>query len=63
MKWLNEGVSLQHESGNQAFKILLQEAGQQRNLLLEATRKIRLLSCSEKYARNIQLLRTIPGIG
>lgn len=63
MKWLNEGVSLQNESGNQAFKILLQEAGQQRKLLLEVTRKIRLLSWDEKYSNNIALLRTIPGIG
>jgi transposase len=63
MKWLNEGVSLQHESGNQVFKILLQEAGQQRKLLLEVTRKIRLLSYDEKYSNSIALLRTIPGIG
>src|SRR5665811_1768996 len=63
MKWLEEEVSLQHESGTQAFKILVQEAEQQRKLLLEVLRKIRLLSRSEKYERNIALLRTIPGIG
>jgi len=62
MKWLNE-VSLEHDSGTQTLRILVQEAEQQRKLLLEVLRKIRLLSCSEKYAKNIVLLRTIPGIG
>jgi transposase len=63
MKWLSEEVSLQNESGTQTLKILVQEADQQRKLLLEVLRKIRVLSCSEKYAKNIALLRTIPGIG
>ena len=63
MKWLEEEVSLQHESGTQALKILVQEAEQQRKLLLEVLKKIRLLSRSEKYAKNITLLRTIPGVG
>ena len=63
MKWLEEEVSLQHDSGTQALKILVQEAEQQRKLLLEVLKKIRLLSRSEKYAKNITLLRTIPGIG
>jgi transposase len=63
MKWLNEGVSLQHESGTKAFNILVQEAEQQRKLLLEVTRTIRVLSRSDKYATNITLLRKIPGVG
>ncbi len=63
MKWLEEEISLQHDSGTQALKILVQEAEQQRKLLLEVLKKIRLLSLSEKYAKNIALLRTIPGIG
>ncbi|MHB9141408.1 MAG: IS110 family RNA-guided transposase, partial [Paludibacter sp.] len=63
MKWLNQGVSLQHESGTQTLKILVQEAEQQRKLLLEVLRKIRVLSRSEKYATNMELLRTIPGVG
>lgn len=62
MKWLNQ-VSLQHESGTQTLKILVQEAEQQRKLLLEVLRKIRTLSRSEKYATNMELLRTIPGVG
>ena len=63
MKWLGEEISLEHDSGTQALKILVQEAEQQRKLLLEVLTKIRLLSRSEKYAKNIALLRTIPGIG
>lgn len=63
MTWLGEEVSLKHESGTQALKILVQEAEQQRKLLLEVLLKIRLLSRSEKYAQNIALLMTIPGIG
>lgn len=63
MKWLTQEVSLQHDSGNQTLKIMVQEAEQQRKLLLDVLRKVRLLSQSEKYAANIKLLRTVPGIG
>jgi len=63
MKWLSEEASLQHDSGTLALRILVQEAEQQRKLLFEVLRKIRLLSCSEKYERNVALFRTIPGIG
>ena len=63
MKWLNQGGALQHESGTQTLKILVQEAEQQRKLLLEVLRKIRVLSRSEKYATNMEFLRTIPGVG
>jgi transposase len=62
MKWLTQKVSLGHESGNQTLKILIQEAEQQRMLLLDVLRKIRVLARSEKYARNVALLCTIPGI-
>lgn len=62
MKWLNE-ISLQHDSGTQALKILVHEAEQQRKLLGEVLNKIHSLASGEKYAKNIALLRTIPGIG
>ena len=62
MKWLNQEVLLGHDSGNQALKILIQEAEQQRILLLDVLRKIRVLARSEKYAKNVALLCTIPGI-
>lgn len=63
MKWLGEEVSLHHDSGTQALKILVKEAEQQRQLLLEVLTKIRLLAGCEKYEKNIALLRSIPGIG
>jgi transposase len=63
MKWLSEGVTLECESGGLSLKILVKEAEQQRALLLEITKSIRLLSRSEKYTNNMKLLQSIPGIG
>lgn len=63
MKWLNEGVALEYESGILSLKILVKEAEQQRALLLEITKSIRLLSCREKYTNNMKLLQSIPGVG
>jgi len=62
IQWLTQEVSLEHDSGNETLKILVQEAEQQRILLLDVLRNIRLLSQSEKYAKNVALLSTIPGI-
>jgi transposase len=63
MIWLKEGVSLQHETGNQTLSYLVRQAEYQRQLLLELTRKIKEMSRSEKYMRNIALLRSVPGVG
>ena len=63
MKWLSEGITLEHESGRLSLKILVKEAEQQRALLLEITKNIRLLSQSENYTNNMKLLQSIPGIG
>lgn len=63
IKWLTCEVSMGHDSGNETLKILVQEAEQQRTLLLDVLRRIRVLSANDKYAKNIALLRTIPGIG
>lgn len=63
MVWLKEDVQLAHPAGGEALQLLVKEAEQQRALLLEATRKIRTLAESEKYAQRIKLLRSIPGIG
>lgn len=60
--WL-EGIVSEHETGTQALKILIKEVEQQRILLLDVLRKIRALARTEKYARNMALLQTIPGIG
>jgi transposase len=63
MRWLNEDVQLTQESGKQSLDILIQEIESQRKLLLLVTRQIKSLAASEKYASNVELLRTIPGIG
>jgi transposase len=63
IRWLKEEVQLTQESGKQSFHILIQEVEEQRNLLLLVTRQIRTLAASEKYFRNVELLKTIPGIG
>lgn len=73
MKWLMEGVVLENyamertdlniDSGYQALHILVQEAQHLRELILETTRKIRSMSRVEKYAQNIKLLETVPGVG
>ena len=42
---------------------MIQEVEQQRKLLLEVSQKIRALSRSEKYATNMELIRSIPGVG
>jgi transposase len=63
MRWLNKEVILEHESGTQTLGLLVQEFEQQRTLLLEVLRKIRILSRSTRYAANMELIRSIPGVG
>ena len=62
MLWLKD-VKLRNAAGMDALGVLIKEAEQQRNLLLETTRKVRELSKSEIYSRDMKLLRSIPGIG
>src|ERR1035437_3495730 len=62
MNWLR-AIELQGSSGTQALKLLINQAEQQRALLLDATREIRALSKTEPYAKNIQLIMSVPGIG
>jgi len=63
IRWLKEEVQLTQESGRQSLNILIQEVEEQRKLLLLVTRQIKSLAASEKYSCNVELLRTIPGIG
>ena len=63
MEWLKNDVSLPYGNGGKALKIYVQEAEQLRILLLEVTRQIRILSKTEKYAKLMELLRSIPGVG
>jgi transposase len=63
MRWLKEEVSFTEESGKQSLNIQIQKVEEQRKLLLLVTRQIKSLAATEKYASNVNLLRSIPGIG
>jgi transposase len=63
IKWLKEGVQFSEESGRQTLDIMLQAVEELRKLLLLVTRHIKALSTKEKYAANVKLLKTVPGVG
>lgn len=63
MNWLKEDVKLNHPLGHETLNLMIERAERQRKLLLETTQKVRELSRIEKYAQNMKLLRSIPGIG
>lgn len=63
MKWLKEDVLTDRQMAREALLLLVKEAEQQRSLQLEVTRKIRSLAQNERYAANVHLLQSIPGIG
>ncbi len=63
MRWLKEDIQFATPQGRDGLHFLLSSVESQRALLLEATRKLRELSRSEAYARNFELLRSVPGIG
>jgi transposase len=62
-RWLKEEVELTQQTGRQSLDIMIQEVEEQRKLLLLVNRHIKALSTSEKYAANVRLLESIPGIG
>ncbi|MDF1882252.1 transposase [Sulfurimonas sp. MAG313] len=62
MEWLKQ-LDLSHKSGNATLFLLLEEATFLRDLLLKASRDIRLLSKEDRYAEDVRLLLTVPGIG
>jgi len=56
-------IQLQYSTGTDSLQLWIKEAEQQRVILLEATKKIKILSATEHYSTNIELIRSIPGIG
>jgi len=62
LNWLNE-IQLKYPTGTDAIGLLIHESELQRELLLEATRKIRILSKTEPYIKNMELITSVPGIG
>lgn len=62
MKWIEE-LKFTQESGNQTKEILITQAKSFREALLKITHQIKKLSQTEKYKTNVELLRSVPGIG
>ena len=62
INWLKT-IQLQYSTGTEALNLLIKEAEQLRLILLEATQKIRALSKTERFSKNIELITSIPGIG
>lgn len=60
--WL-DSVELNHATGTTTLKFLLQEFIHLRKIQLDVITKIRHLSKTEKYSKNVTLLTSIPGIG
>lgn len=59
--WL-QGISLEHDSGNQSLRILLDELLYLRQCVLQLTNSIRTLAHEERYWHHVQNLISIPGI-
>ena len=62
ISWLAT-ITMAGSSGKQSLEILIKECESLRASILDATKKIRILSENEQYKKNIILLRSIPGIG
>ena len=62
MAWLEE-IDLGNEPGNASLHTYITEAHFLRQLLLDTTRKVNVLSRTEKYKKQVILLLTVPGIG
>ena len=62
MDWLKT-VQLKTRSGNMALEISIKEAEQLRALLLEVNNELKIMSNTEKYAKNMEFIRSVPGIG
>ncbi len=60
--WL-ESIELKSDSGNWSLKMLIQECLSAKELKMKATKKVRELSRTERYIKNVKLLISIPGIG
>lgn len=60
--WLKNDVHLLSDT-RESLNLLIRQVEALRGTLLEATRKLRKMSQTERYKRRHDLLRTIPGIG
>lgn len=63
IQWLKEGASLTKGINKEAFLFLINELEAKKQSLLAITRAVRQLSKEERYCKNMELIRSIPGIG
>ena len=63
LKWLKEDLQFTPDSARTSLDIMIANVEKQHNMLLDINREIRSLCESERYKENVDLLRTIPGIG
>lgn len=63
IKWLKEEACLTKGLNKEAFIFLINELETQKQSLLTITQAVRRLSKGERYCRNMELIRSIPGIG
>lgn len=56
-------IRFEHPSGQARLKLLVDQLELQRSLLLRANRQIRELSITPAYRDDVDLLKTVPGIG
>ena len=62
LMWV-EGLNMPEETGSMALKAHLTQVRSNRVQVLELTRMIQQLSRTEDYAKGVELLKTIPGVG
>jgi transposase len=60
--WL-ESLEIDNGSGKETLNTLLAECKNLRGSILKVTKQIRNLSNTEKYKKNVDLLKSVPGIG
>ena len=62
ISWL-KSIEISENSSKKSLNLIIKSSENLRSTILEATREIRELSQSEIYTTQVQLLRSIPGIG
>ena len=62
MDWLRK-VPMTEDSGRKTLEFLISEAEELRKVVLSVTRQVRILSKSQSYSKDYDLLFTVKGIG
>ena len=60
--WL-KGISLKSSAGNWSFQFYVQECLKAKSLKQQATKEVHVLSKTARFSGQVELLRSIPGIG